>query len=191
MKNPSWNKDGLNFLGKLLSLSNLKRRWLIEETKVRGKEPNKMETIFFINRWIKKLEDLKKAQEELVFENSQLKERTEQYEQAFKELRENLQEVNVSNARLLYTNRVLRNTSLNERQKHKIAEAISQAGSVTEAKTIYNTLESAVEAKPKQSPQSLSEAISRPSSVIRATRHESARQADPFLDRMQKLAGIK
>ena len=59
MKKPSWNKDGLNFLGKLLSLSNLKRRWLIEETKVRGKEPNKMETIFFINRWIKKLEDLK------------------------------------------------------------------------------------------------------------------------------------
>jgi len=59
MKKSSWNKDGLNFLGKLLSLSNLKRRWLIEETKVRGKEPNKMETIFFINRWIKKLEDLK------------------------------------------------------------------------------------------------------------------------------------
>jgi len=26
---PSWNKDGLNFLGRLLSLSNLKRRWLI------------------------------------------------------------------------------------------------------------------------------------------------------------------
>ena len=83
------------------------------------------------------LEILKKAQEELVFENNQLKERTEQYEQAVKELRENLQEVNISNARLLYTNRVLRNTSLNERQKTKIAEAISRAGSVAEAKTIY------------------------------------------------------
>ena len=59
MKNPSWKKDGLTFLGKLLSLSNLKRRWLIEETKVRGEEPNKMETITFIDRWIKKLEELK------------------------------------------------------------------------------------------------------------------------------------
>ena len=59
MKKPSWNKDGLNFLGKLLSLSNLKRRWLIEETKVRGEEPNTMETITFIDRWIKKLEELK------------------------------------------------------------------------------------------------------------------------------------
>ena len=45
---PSWNKDGLNFLGRLLSLSNLKRRWLIEETKVRGEEPNKVETVNFI-----------------------------------------------------------------------------------------------------------------------------------------------
>ena len=59
MKNLSWKKDGLNFLGRLLSLSNLKRRWLIEELKVKGEEPNKMETINFINRWIKKLENLK------------------------------------------------------------------------------------------------------------------------------------
>ena len=51
----SWNKDGLNFLGRLLGLSNLKRRWLIEETKVKGEEPNKVETINFINRWIKRL----------------------------------------------------------------------------------------------------------------------------------------
>ena len=59
MKKPSWNKDGLNFLGRLLSLSNMKRRWLIEETKVRGEEPNKVETINFIDKWIKRLEDLK------------------------------------------------------------------------------------------------------------------------------------
>jgi|TARA_R110000851_G_scaffold229303_1_gene381977 hypothetical protein len=59
MKKPSWDRDGLTFLGRLLSLSNLKKRWLIEETKIKGEEPNKVETIFFINRWIKRLEDLK------------------------------------------------------------------------------------------------------------------------------------
>ena len=137
------------------------------------------------------LEILKKAQEELVFENNQLDEQNKQYKQAINELRESLQEVNISNARLLYTNRVLRNTSLNERQKNKIAEAISRAGSVTEAKTIYKTLESAVPTHSKQGPQSLSEAINRPSSVIRATRKESAQPSDPFTDRMKKLAGIK
>ena len=137
------------------------------------------------------LEDLKKAQEELVFENNQLNERNNQYKQATQELKENLQDVNLSNARLLYTNRVLRNTSLNERQKEKIVEAISSAGSVTEARTIYETLQSTVEAAPnRKSPQSLSEAIGRRSTVLRATRKESPSN-DPFQDRMKRLAGIK
>ena len=136
------------------------------------------------------LETLKKAQEELVFENNQLTEKLSDYETVLSELKEGLQDTNLSNARLLYTNRVLRNTSLNERQKDKIAEAISNAGSVTEAKTIYDTLQSTVEAKPKKSPQSLSEAIGRRNTVLRATRQE-APASDPFQDRMKRLAGIK
>jgi len=138
------------------------------------------------------LEDLKKAQEELVFENSQLKESLTQYKQATKELKEGLQDVNLSNARLLYTNRVLRNTSLNERQKETIVEAISKAGSVTEARTIFDTLQSTAQAAPKRGPQSLSEAINRRSgsSVIRASRHEKT-TSDPLAERMKRLAGIK
>ena len=136
------------------------------------------------------MEALKKAQEELVFENNQINEQNQKYEQAFQELRENLQDVNLSNARLLYTNRVLRNSSLNERQKDKIVEAISGAGSVTEAKTIFDTLQSTVESTPKKSPKSLSEAIGRRSTVLRATRKE-APASDPLQDRMKRLAGIK
>ena len=137
------------------------------------------------------MEDLKKAQEELVFENKQTNEELSQYKQAIETLRENLQDVNLSNARLLYTNRVLRNTSLNERQKTKIAEAISNAGSVTEAKTIFETLQSTVESAPKRGPQSLSEAIGRNrTSVIRASREEST-PSDPLQERMKRLAGIE
>ena len=136
------------------------------------------------------LENLKKAHEELVFENNQLAEQNNKYDQALQELKENLQDVNLSNARLLYTNRVLRNPSLNERQKNKIAEAISSAGSVTEAKTIFETLQSTVESTPKKSPKSLSEAIGRRSSVLRATRQEQP-SSDPVSDRMKILAGIK
>ena len=136
------------------------------------------------------LEPMKKAQEELTFENKQLKQQISQYRQALVELKETLVETNLSNGRLLYTNRVLRNTSLNERQKETIVEAISNAGSVTEAKTIYDTLQSTVQATVKRSPQSLSEAITRRSSVIRASRQEST-ATDPHLERMQQLAGIK
>jgi hypothetical protein len=138
------------------------------------------------------LEALNKAQEELFAENKQLKEQNTQYKQALQELREGLQDVNLSNARLLYTNRILKNASLNERQKNKIVEAISKAGSVTEARTIYNTLESTVEVIPKKGPQSLSEAITRRSSVIHASRQENEKQpSDSFSLRMKRLAGIK
>ena len=138
------------------------------------------------------LEDLKKAQEELVFENKKLKEQNKQYKQATNELKESLQDVNLSNARLLYTNRVLRNTSLNERQKETIVEAISRAGSVTEARMILDTLQSTAQSTPQRGPQSLSEALNRrsSSSVIRASRQEKT-DSDPFSDRMKRLAGIK
>ena len=138
-------------------------------------------------------EELNESITVLEGENNALKKQLDKYKQAMGEVKENLYEVNLSNARLLYTNRVLRNTSLNERQKDKIVEAISTAGSVTEAKTIYETLQSAVEATPnKRSPQSLSEAIGRNrASVIRATRQESTKTSDVFSDRMRRLAGIK
>jgi hypothetical protein len=136
-------------------------------------------------------EDLNESLTELEDENNSLKAQLDKYKQVVEEIKENLYEVNLSNARLLYTNRVLRNTSLNERQKDKIVDAISSAGSVAEAKTIFETLQSAVEAKPKHSPQSLSEAIGHKASVIRATRKEAAQPQDAFSDRMRRLAGIK
>ncbi len=138
----------------------------------------------------KELKDLKQAQEEVVFENNQLKEKLQDYENVVEQLKESVTDVNLSNARLLYTNRVLRNTSLNERQKDKIAEAISKAGSVPEARTIYNTLQSTVESAPKRAPQSLSETINRRSSILRASSRKETANADPLADRMKKLAGI-
>jgi len=137
------------------------------------------------------LEDLKKAQEELVFENKKLTSELSKYNKAIGELKESVNDINLSNARLLYTNRVLRDTSLNERQKNKIVEAISKSDSVAEARTIFNALQSTVQSTPKAGPQSLSEAIHRPSSLIRATRKESTEPTDIFAERMKKLAGIK
>ena len=137
------------------------------------------------------LETLKKAQEELVFENKKLTSELSKYRTAIGEMKESVNDINLSNARLLYTNRVLRNTSLNERQKEQIVEAILKSDSVNEARTIYNTLQSTVKSTPSRGPRSLSEAINRPSSLIRATRKESKEPNDVFAERMKKLAGIK
>ena len=135
---------------------------------------------------------LQKAREETgmyVNQVNELKQEKSNLEKTILHLKGRLEEVNLSNARLLYTNRVLNSTSLNERQKTKIVESISNADSVEEAKVIYETLQSAVGDRAKSSPQSLREAVERPSSTL-PRRRETTTQ-NPHFNRMRALAGIK
>ena len=108
------------------------------------------------------------------------------------DMKEALEKVQLSNARLFYTNRVLNSSSLNERQKSKIAEAISDSRSVNEAKVIYETLQSAVGASSsKKGPKSLSEAVNRTSPLMaRHKESSSSPNNSSAVERMQRLAGI-
>lgn len=109
-------------------------------------------------------------------------------------LKEKLDEVSVSNARLIYTNRVLGDDSLNERQKEKIVEKISRAQTIEEAKMIHEALQSTVAGTSKESsPKSLNEAVSRQSTQVfsRRQRSETNHVNDQFFKKMQRLAGIK
>jgi hypothetical protein len=116
--------------------------------------------------------------------------KVEQYESAVSQLKENLDKLSVTNAKLLYTNRVLNSNSLNERQKDKLVEALSNAKTTDEAKTIYQTLQSTVQGNTKVSaPKSLSEALNRPSSSVFHTKQNDT--VTPEVDRMRRLAGIK
>ena len=129
-------------------------------------------------------EALKKAVEEL-------QENLSKYDFTINEMKRKLDETNLTNARLLYANRILSSTSLNERQKNKHVEAISTAGSVKEAKVIYETLKNTVGAAPdRRGPQSLREAVTRSSSIM-SVRENRTKTADPAAERMQILAGIK
>jgi hypothetical protein len=129
-------------------------------------------------------EALKKAVEEL-------QEKLSKYDFTINEMKQKLHETNLTNARLLYANRILNSTSLNERQKNKLVEAISNAGSVKEAKVIYETLRNTVGSAPdRRGPQSLREAVTRSSSIM-SVRENRTKTADPAAERMQILAGIK
>jgi len=137
-------------------------------------------------------EALQKAREEAamyVNQVNELKQEKSNLQKTVLHLKGRLEEVNLSNARLLYTNRVLNSTSLNERQKTRIVESISNADSVEEAKVIYETLQSAVGDKTKSSPQSLREAVERPSSTL--PRRRETNTQNPHFNRMRALAGIK
>jgi hypothetical protein len=107
------------------------------------------------------------------------------------QLKEQVEQTNLSNAKLLYTNKALGNISLNERQKQQIVENISKASSVLEAKTIYETLQSTVASKPEVAPKSLSEALNRGNSPFLARPKQPASINDLMAERMRLLAGIK
>tara|TARA_Y100001938_G_C8082582_1_gene430058 strand:- start:414 stop:614 length:201 start_codon:yes stop_codon:yes gene_type:complete len=55
----SWDKIGPTFLNRIRSLSNLKIRWVVERTKVKGQEPSKVETLKFLDKWIKILNEMR------------------------------------------------------------------------------------------------------------------------------------
>jgi len=135
----------------------------------------------------KQVKALTKAGERLSEANKNLKAKNAKMLEALQILKENFNKVNLSNARLVYTNKVLTDNSLNERQKKKV-EALSKSDSIEEAKVIFETLKSAVgSVTGKARPQSLREAIERPSATL--PRREARTVDAPVMDRMQILAG--
>ena len=122
-----------------------------------------------------------------------LEEKLHGYGTIITKLKDKLEEGNLVNARLLYQNRVLNSISLNERQKDRIVEAISNAKTVEEAKIIFETLQSAVgSASKKTRPESLNEVVTRSSSAFIPRKEEKrTTRDDSFAERMRILAGIK
>ena len=138
-----------------------------------------------------RVNELHETVKNLTQQNSQL-------ERVLTKLEIHLEESLLSNAKLLYQNRTLSDASLNERQKSKIVEAISNAESPKEAKSLHETLRATVGSTPnsKKDPQSLSESVNRRSNLSsmlnsRQNINESKQSTDPFMEKMQKLAGIK
>ena len=133
--------------------------------------------------------ELGKQVENLSLKNKKLMKEKKKFKDMLLQLKDRLEEVNLSNAKLLYTNRVLGSASLNERQRNRIVDALSNADSVEEAKVIYETLQSAVGSSRKQAPKSLNEVVQRSSTTIPRRKEEN--KADPLNDRWKTLAGIK
>jgi predicted nuclease with TOPRIM domain len=142
---------------------------------------------------VKKREEEKERLADLVKENTNLKSLNNKMMSMLETLKEEVEKINVSNAKLLYTNKALGNISLNERQKNQIVESISKADSVLAAKTIYETLQNAVERTSvvKEAPQTLRETLNRAQSPFVTKKTAANSINDVLAERMKALAGIK
>lgn len=137
-------------------------------------------------------EDVEELQTKLEKENDDLKEQVAKLTETLNVAKETFEKLNLHNARLLYANRVLSDSSLNEQQKSKIAEMVDKARSVEEAKLVFETLQKTMATTKKVAPQSLSEAVSKSSSVILGgnRRDESTTESNPTTNRWATLAGL-
>ena len=104
-------------------------------------------------------------------------------------LRSKINEVNLLNAKLLFSNKLFRANNLNESQKLRVIETFDRAASVREVKLVYSTLaESMVGTKGTKS--SMTEGLASKSTKSTAPSKSVIVEQNNFSDRMRKLAGL-
>ncbi len=113
-----------------------------------------------------------------------------QYKRAATQLKTQLVEMNLFNAKLLYANKLLQNKSLSVKQQRAIVEALDNAKTLREAKLLYKSLSDSL-ARRGRSGKSLSESVRRTlGSSSRSTRSGSSAKNGVETDRWAVLAGI-
>ena len=105
-------------------------------------------------------------------------------------LRAELHEVNLLNAKLLYTNKIFRAKNLKEAQKVKVLEAFDKAETVKEAKLVFETMNSSLANTKKQVVKENLGRASKSSGMAPQTKSNIV-DVDPMFARMQKLAGLR
>lgn len=106
------------------------------------------------------------------------------------ELRTQLQEVNLLNAKLLYVNKVFKANNLTEGQKVNVVAAFDKAETVKEVKLVYETVSKNVVAKPVAIKEHKSFASKSAGTASTAGKKEVISEVNEQVARWQKLAGI-
>jgi len=124
-------------------------------------------------------------EEEVVEESNELEEAYATIES----LRSTINEVNLLNAKLLYTNKLFRTFDLNEGQKMKVIENFDRAASLREVKLVFTTLGENlnVSKKPKTV---VKESLASKPTASTAPKKEIISEGSQVADRFKKLAGL-
>jgi hypothetical protein len=121
---------------------------------------------------------------------TRVEENEEELEEAYaaiETLKEELNTINLLNAKLLYTNKIFKAKNLNESQKVKVLSSFDKAKNVGEVKMVFETLNEGI----KVAKTTIKENLGRASKgTIAPTKKQSIVESNDVFKRMQKLAGI-
>ena len=123
----------------------------------------------------------------LAKENEELKNELEEAYNAIKIMKSSLNEVNMLNAKLLFTNKLFKAHSLNESQKIKVIDTFDRARTIREVKLVYTTLSESFASKKSLVRESIA---SKPVASTRPAKQIILSEGDQIAARFKKLAGL-
>jgi len=130
---------------------------------------------------------LNEAIRDLRRKNRSQQEKLTKYRSAVVTLREQLEDLNLFNAKLLYVNKLLQNNSLTESQKKSVIKALDEAKSLDETKSLYKSLTETLASKKTLSESKRYGSSSKTTKRAGSMLSESAGE----VSRWQRLAGLK
>ena len=130
---------------------------------------------------------LNEAIRQLRRKNRSQAEKLTKYRGAIETLREQLEDLNLFNAKLLYVNKLLQNKALTESQKKSVIKALDEANTLSETKALYKSLTESL----SSGKTSLNESARYGSSSRTTTSASTLKNQTSDLGRWQKLAGLK
>ena len=130
------------------------------------------------------VEDYKKKVKEM-------EEKLEEAYAALETVKSDLNEVNLLNAKLLYTNKIFKAKNLTESQKVKVLNAFDKASTVKETKLVFETLsEGLKETSKSHVNESLKTSLASKTTGIMPSAKSPIVEVNDTFTRMQKIAGI-
>ena len=105
-------------------------------------------------------------------------------------LKDKLHEVNILNAKLLYTNKLFKEYALSNDQKLKIVETFDRAQTTREIKLVYSTLAESFRDNGNEKKEVVKESYASKKSGGTAPSKKIISEENQVADRFRKLAGI-
>jgi hypothetical protein len=138
--------------------------------------------------------DEEKMEEGADEEKAELQADLEEAYKVIKSLKSTINEVNLLNAKLLYTNKLFRSYDLTNEQKHKVVETLDRTQNVREVKLVFSTLAESMKiggtAKKVKQQTKMNESFASKKVASTAPKTIIA-ESNSMAERFKKLANIK
>jgi len=149
-----------------------------------------------IEEIIKELEEEEKAEEEekeKVEETKVLKAELAEAISVIKTLKSTINEVNLLNAKLLFSNKLFRSYNLTNEQKSKVIDSLDRTTNVREVKLVYSTLAESMKfssQSPKKVVKTMAEGTTRVQNSTKPSDSQIISEGTTYANRFKELAGI-